>query len=367
MNNEVNNEVQQADPEMIKHLVPIDSLGPEGLKQISQNMSVRELPKGQVIFKRGDTDKQVVYLISGKVELESDARKSVVEAGSEQARHALSNLKPRQFTAKAVSAKVVIAHLNSELLDRCMAWDQMAGSSAAGGATEGYEVTEFSGEVDAEWMFQMLQTNAFMRLPTSNIDTLFSKFEEVHAKSGDVVVKQGDPGDFYYIIKHGSCEVTRKSDEGSDEVVLAELSDGNAFGEESLISSKPRNATVTMKTDGVLMRLAEADFNQLLEEPLLNWVTDQQAAAMSKEGAVLLDVRLESEFKNGSVKNAQNMPLYLLRLKSRQLDKGRQYITICDTGGRSSAAAFLLSERGFNVYVLKGGLSSLMKGSGGKK
>jgi rhodanese-related sulfurtransferase len=54
----------------------------------------------------------------------------------------------------------------------------------------------------------------------------------------------------------------------------------------------------------------------------------------------------------------------MLRLKADSLDPNKQYITYCDTGRRSSAAAFLLSERGLKAYCLKGGLMAHGGGAG---
>lgn len=349
------------DVKVFLSLVPLGSLSPESFRQVARHITVKELNAGRVIFRRGDTDNQSVYLLSGKLELTSLDNKELVGAESTHAKYALSNLKPRQFTAQAVT-KVTLAYVDSRLLDEYLAWDQVAKSPL-----KGFEVTEFEGAVDAEWMFQMLQTKAFMRLPTGNIQALFSRFEEIPVRAGQVIIKQGDPGDYYYIIKQGKCRVSRQSASDAGEVTLAEFSSGDAFGEESLISEKPRNATVSMLGGGVLMRLAKSDFNDLLEEPLLKWVTDKQAAAMAKDGAVLLDVRLESEFNNRSIRGSQNLPLYLLRLKAGQLDSRRKYVVFCDTGARSAAAAFLLSERGIDTYVLKGGLASLVRMPGRKK
>ena len=53
-----------------------------------------------------------------------------------------------------------------------------------------------------------------------------------------------------------------------------------------------------------------------------------------------------------------NIPLYLIRLKLSTLDRQTPYVVYCDTGRRSSAAAYLLVERGFDAYVLTGGLSN---------
>lgn len=70
---------------------------------------------------------------------------------------------------------------------------------------------------------------------------------------------------------------------------------------------------------------------------------------------------MENEHQNdGKIKGSMNMPLYLLRLRINKIDKSKIYILYCDTGARSSAAAFLLSERGFDAYVLEGGLSALI-------
>jgi rhodanese-related sulfurtransferase len=56
------------------------------------------------------------------------------------------------------------------------------------------------------------------------------------------------------------------------------------------------------------------------------------------------------------MEGAVNLPLYFIRLKLKSLDRNAQYVVYCDTGRRSSAAAYILSERGFQAAVLKGGL-----------
>jgi len=72
----------------------------------------------------------------------------------------------------------------------------------------------------------------------------------------------------------------------------------------------------------------------------------------------LLDVRLPSEHQTLTIEGALNVPLYLIRLKLATLDRNTPYVVYCDTGRRSSAAAYILVERGFDAYVLTGGLSS---------
>ena len=76
---------------------------------------------------------------------------------------------------------------------------------------------------------------------------------------------------------------------------------------------------------------------------------------MQNHGA-WLDVRLPSEYQNLAIDGSINIPLYFVRLKLNALDRKTPYVVVCDTGRRSSAAAFILSERGFEAYVLKGGI-----------
>ena len=146
---------------------------------------------------------------------------------------------------------------------------------------------------------------------------------------------------------------------------LAELGDGDAFGEEALLSEGKRNATVIMESDGLLMRLSKEDFNHLLKEPMLKEVDLEQAKAMVKQGAVLIDVRMETEHKAGSIKGSVNIPLFMLRLKAEGFDSKKKYICYCETGRRSQAAAYIMSEAGFDSHVLKGGLQAITQSQHG--
>jgi rhodanese-related sulfurtransferase len=95
-----------------------------------------------------------------------------------------------------------------------------------------------------------------------------------------------------------------------------------------------------------------------MNEPLQQWVSYEEAREIIGKGGRWLDVRLPSEFQNLSLEGAVNIPLYFIRLKLTALDRNVPYVLYCDTGRRSSAAAFIMLERGFDAYVLRGGLSS---------
>ncbi|NIV75676.1 MAG: cyclic nucleotide-binding domain-containing protein [Gammaproteobacteria bacterium] len=346
------------DKELLKKLVPPSALNAENFQELLRKAVAEEIPAGRTLFKKGERDRKTIYLLTGDIELMGDRGvEAVIKGGSEEARHALANQQPRRVTARAKTA-VTVARFDSDLLDILLTWDQLSG----------IEVSDITIEEDApedagDWMTRILQSKAFLRIPPANIQAMFMRLKEVPVKAGQTVVEQGEDGDYYYIISRGKCKVTRESATGST-VTLAHLSDGDVFGEEALLSGGKRNATVTMETDGLLMQLSKDDFEELLKAPMLNSVNIQQAKEMVKNGAVLLDVRLESEHKAGNIRGSINIPLFMLRLKADSLEPNKKYICYCETGRRSSAAAYLLSERGFESYVLEGGLQAVPQGSG---
>jgi len=334
------------DKALLKSFVPPSALNAENFQELAGKTYVEDIAAGRTLFKQGDTDKKTIYLIEGEATLTTDSGESnTVTAGTEAGKHPLANFQPRRHTALAKSA-CRITRVDSDLLDILMTWDQMSG----------IEVDEIQAEDEGgDWMTRILQSKAFLQVPPGNIQAMFMRIQEIPAKAGDVIIKQGDDGDYYYVVKSGECKVTRTSKTGS-ELTLATLKGGDAFGEEALISDAKRNANIVMATDGMLLRLSKEDFNELLKEPMLTWVTREEGDEMVKNGAVWLDVRLDSEHKHNGLEGSVNIPLFMLRLKLATLAEDKKYILYCDTGRRSAAAAFLLSERGLDAACLKAGI-----------
>ena len=339
-----------ADLSILRSFSPLDGLRRENLGALARKTTVRRLDAGRLLFKEGDTDKRTFYLVSGDVELRAGERTvGTLQGRTPDARNPIAPGQPRRFTARALSDIDYIS-IDSELLDVLLTWDQ----------TGTYEVAEITSETGSpetdDWMTVLLQTKAFHRIPPANIQALFMRMERVNCKAGDVIIKQGDDGDYFYVITRGKCVVTRETPLNREGIRLAELTVGESFGEEALVSDTRRNATVSMLTDGSLMRLNKSDFDSLLNEPLLRWVDLAQAKDLVARGARWLDVRLPSEFENFHLEGAINIPLYFIRMKLRTLEPDVPYVVVCDTGRRSSAGAFLLSERGLEAHCLRGGL-----------
>ena len=344
-------EEQVASVQLLKNFAPLDAMKRENLAALAKKVSVRTLSAGRVLFSQGDTDKRTLWLVSGSVEVNENERNiAMLRSGTPEARNPLYPKLPRRVTVRAVE-DISYLSIESDLLDVMITWDQ----------TGTYEVEELQAQLQSagsdDWMTTLLQTNAFHRIPPANIQAIFQRLQRVPCRAGEVVIKQGDEGDYFYIIVNSKCAETRETPLSREGIKLAELGVGDSFGEEALIAEAKRNATVTMTTEGVLMRLNKQDFRELMNAPLLQWVSPAEARAIIARGGRWLDVRLPSEHQTLTIEGALNVPLYLIRLKLSMLDRKTPYVVYCDTGRRSSAAAYILVERGFDAYVLTGGVS----------
>jgi hypothetical protein len=80
-------------------------------------------------------------------------------------------------------------------------------------------------------------------------------------KPGNVIVKEGDPGDSMFIVSTGEAEATREVD--GQQRQLATFSDGDFFGEMAVLSGEPRTATVIARKNTELLELSRADLQQI--------------------------------------------------------------------------------------------------------
>lgn len=342
-----------ATPELLAALVPISALRPESQRDLARKSVEERASAGDVLYRCPAESRVAIYVLEGEVEIKENG--TVVEriqGGSEAARHGLSPARQRATEATCLS-DVRYAAVDSRLLDVMLTWDQ----------NDALEVSEVDLSADTDdWMMRLLQTPVFQMVPPTNLQAIFMRMQSVPAEVGDVIVRQGDPGDFFYVLIEGRCLVTREQ-EGRKPIRLAELEAGSCFGEEALISDAQRNATITMLSNGQLMRLAKADFRSLLKDPLSRRLSRSEADALVEgKRAQYLDVRLSSEHARDGIAGSINLPLYMLRMKIARLDPDLSYICVCDTGRRSSVASFVLIQKGFEAFALEGGLGNGTRG-----
>ncbi|HEX7479646.1 MAG TPA: cyclic nucleotide-binding domain-containing protein, partial [Polyangiales bacterium] len=99
----------------------------------------------------------------------------------------------------------------------------------------------------------------FSRLSPEELQSIADIAEPRHVTAGEVVFREGDPGDAFYVVLHGELAVSRAG------AAVATLRDGECFGELALLDRGLRSATVSARTACQLSRIADEDFRELLE------------------------------------------------------------------------------------------------------
>lgn len=360
--------VRALDVKVLAGLEPISTFGPARLRELLDYCQVETVPEGNDPFRAHGLAGQSVYLVDGEIELVYlDGNRVTVNARSEWAKHPLGKRQPDIVAARALRESQLL-RVDDELLDRMVTLDQISRHDMPANvhAAPQQAGTEAESQSSVRHLLNSRMFNAdqlrngpLAHVPMANIGALLQRFEPVVVWAGDVIIREGDEGDFYYLIDSGRAEVTRHV--GGVDVSLAELKAGDVFGEEALVSGARRNATITMKTNGVLLRLGRQDFMKLMQEPLLHRIGYDDACRAVAGGAVWIDVRHPSEYRYDKLPGAMNVPLNDVRNAIGVLDRSKKYIAYCQSGRRSAAAAFILAQAGYDIQVLDGGLWSVPK------
>src|SRR3989475_5953538 len=106
----------------------------------------------------------------------------------------------------------------------------------------------------------------FAELSIDSLLKLGSCLKIAEFPPSEVIVREGAPGVSMYIIKSGLVEVRKKDPTTGFDFLVAQLSEGAAVGEMSLLTGKPRSATVTTVQPTVVFTLTRADFRNLLTQ-----------------------------------------------------------------------------------------------------
>jgi len=345
---------QRATPEQLSFLEPLGALSPERLRELAEVAVVEHAARGSDPLAARAGGAQSVFLLRGEILLAFRGGGSlVVVGGTGDGRQPLNRRAAPIARSKAITDVELLA-IDDEVLDILVTFDQVASGEGAAASAMGEAVRSDAKVASGVFSLANLRHGVFARLPASRLEELLRRFERVSAQRAEVVIREGEEGDYYYVIEAGRCQVERVV--GGVRMTLAELKAGDAFGEEALAAEAKRNATVVMASEGKLLRLSKKDFIELLREPLLQRIDHAAALERVAHGAVWLDVRYPSEYQYDRLPAAINVPLNEVRNSFAVLDASKEYVVYCQSGRRSSAAAFLFAQRGFKVWLLEGGL-----------
>ena len=103
----------------------------------------------------------------------------------------------------------------------------------------------------------------FSVVSPSRLEAALRRFRPIAVVGGDVVIRQGEPADRFYVILDGTFKVTQVGEDGQ-EAELRTMGPDEVFGEIGLLRGAPRSATVTASTTGRLLALEGPDFLELV-------------------------------------------------------------------------------------------------------
>lgn len=336
----------------IKNLHPLSLIKPDFHDRLLKKCLVLNYAPGDSILHKHQPRIQSMYLLKGTVEIrESFFSRQQFQASDENARYPLEESIAKHAAAKAKS-DVQILSFNRDYVDYLLARSETkepsAISSAAVLSTQEFPVPP----ADSDWMWNLSQSPLFANLPPNNIQQILYAFENFPLNAGTHVIKKGDTGDYFYVIKQGRVKIVL--DDSCNEFVVR--AQGDYFGEDAIMSDEPRSADVYMQTDGLLARLSKQRFMELVhsaEVEMLDPKDAKRLLADPKKNCCLIDIRMQEEFKHQHQSGSQNIPLAHLRQEIPNLDYNTTYLLTAEGGRRSALAAQWMRQSGFSSYVVR--------------
>jgi rhodanese-related sulfurtransferase len=343
-------DIHSEEGKMIRQLIPLSTISANQFESLCTKITVEVAEASTFLFKTSDSETDLIYLIDGSITLQSSELKiETIQSGTESSRFALAHQIPRKIDA-LTNTSVRFLRLNTSIIDT------LPRNSFEEEENNYMVIDEPENENDADWMTTLLKSPIFRALPPANLQKIIIGLEEVSFEKGELIIKQGDPGDFYYLIKKGHCLISRKPSANAKDIKLAQLRTQDTFGEDSLISGEPRNVSITALTDISLLRLSKEKFISLIKKPSIKYIPHSEIAAKLGSGAFLLDVRTPDEYKKHHLPNSINEPFFSLRMQIKTFDRKKDILVICANGKTSEAATFLLLRHKLNAFVVESGM-----------
>ncbi len=180
------------------------------------------------------------------------------------------------------------------------------------------------------------QNPVFAELTEEELSAVAGRLRPERRGAGSVIVRQGERGDIFYLIARGRVAVVVES-RGHGPQEVAELTDGDYFGEIALLRETTRTATCVARTDVELLTLSRADFTELLARQFAVAGKVEKVAGMS---AMLRRMPLFNDFS------------------PRQL----QALLRCLGGERAAAGSTVVraGEPGERFYIIESGLVEVL-------
>jgi putative peptide zinc metalloprotease protein len=212
------------------------------LLEVARAMRAQEISRGVEVVRQGEAGDRFFLVAHGAFEVMANEQVVRLERGDYFGERALLHRAPRSATVVAIEPSRVLV-LDQTAFDTLLAGELGVRARLEAALAYRQEVADMP---------------LFRDLSPAELDVVLARLVPLEAASGETIIRQGDSGERFYVVRSGVVEVQR------DEQALARLGAGDAFGEIALLLDVPRTATVTAVEPARLLALEAHDFRDLL-------------------------------------------------------------------------------------------------------
>jgi rhodanese-related sulfurtransferase len=338
-------QIEKAIKTLVRKYPPFNRLSAERMEDIVDMARFFVLQKGEFLQLTSSAKSDYLYLIEGRLDIQMpNGTVSLLNETDHGNKPFTLPANIEQCKLRALD-DVMACHIDRSLLDKMISWDEV--------------VQQHANDVDQELASRLrkIRNCLLLRsLPLEHVETVFQRMQTVNVKKGDVVIRQGEQGDKFYIIGSGNAEVWETGLYDDEPRMTEIIGEGGTFGNHALVTGQPNNKTVKMIEDGELLVLNKQDFDEIIHRKMIKTVNSKIAQTMLENGYRLLDVRYTEEYEDHHIPGAQLIPLPDLHKRVHELDPLQQYVVYCHSGNRSALAVMFLAQHNIEAFSLNGGI-----------
>jgi cytochrome P450/CRP-like cAMP-binding protein len=211
------------------------TLSPEELKRFAEGVVRKSFSPGAVIIRQGAEASAFFIVVEGEVEVEREDERghreqvAVIGAGGYFGEIGLLHGVPRTATVRAGAGAATVLEIGRDLFSHLVTEHDLVSNEIAQIAQRRVMVNQMA--------------RAIPGLTREAMSAVSSYLERKRFAPGEIVIRQGDPANHFYIIVSGEAEVVNHHPSG-DDIVLGRLGPGEYFGEIGILHNRPRTATV---------------------------------------------------------------------------------------------------------------------------
>ncbi|MDQ6974572.1 MAG: cyclic nucleotide-binding domain-containing protein [Mariprofundaceae bacterium] len=235
----------------------LSMLSGDELDDFIDSLSLTNHPKGDIIYKPGDSGGSLYLIGMGSVRLEAGSNKQATYA------HLMEGdfFGEAAFMSRTSRMDTAIAESDAKILtikrDTFDAW--VASYPNIQTTVESFYCERVLARV-------LALNPIFKDIPVSVRMKMAESFQLCHFNQGDEIIRENEPGDSIFLIRSGHVNVFIQDPKNPQQRInLGDIYEGSFFGEVSLLTGRPRTASVVAACPLEVMELNKSDFDQIIE------------------------------------------------------------------------------------------------------